>query len=155
MSTAIDLIKKALYLSGCSSEINPATPELIQICFEDLVVFIDEIDSIGITLGLSLPTSLTDDINEPPDTTKMFESNIAVRTAPYFQKDAPSATKKLAKRQYRQLLTLYAPHPLPEWPDTLPVGAGNTRGTRPRAFYPTSESLTTTNGTPLVGGSGS
>lgn len=135
MSTAIDLIKKALYLSGCSSEINPASPELTQICFEDLTVFIEELDSIGITLGLTMPVLLTDDISEPADTTKMFESNIAVRTAPYFQKDAPPATKKLAKKQYRQLLINYAPFPLPNYPDTLPIGSGNIRGVKPRVFY--------------------
>ena len=151
MSTAINIIQRALFLNGCSSELKPATQELIQICFEDLINFIYELDSINIELGLTVPTSLTDDIGEPSDTTKMFQSVLSVRTAPFFQKEAPRATKKLAKRQWSQLLTIYAPHPLPEWPDVLPVGAGNERGTRPRVYMPTPDALTDGDNNPLAG----
>lgn len=155
MSTAATLIKKALFLNGASSPINPATPELIQMTFDALVDMLVEWAALNINLGITIPTNPADEINNPPDTNQVIQYQLAVLSAPIFRLDAPITVKGKAASLYTALLTTYAPHPLPEWTDTLPVGSGNSRGTKPRVYFPTPEGLTDSAGVPLVGGSGS
>jgi len=155
MTTAVELIRPALYLSGASSPINPAIPELENIALDVLRNMLYEWESLNINLGVTVPTELTTELNNPPDTNEVIKHRLAVRIAAYFQLSAPMNVKAEATRLYDNLLTVYAPHPLPEWPDTLPRGSGNTRGTKPQVFFPPSEGLTDDNGVPLIGGSGS
>ena len=155
MSTAIDLITPALYLNGASSPINPASPELKNETFNVLVNMLIEWSSLNINLGVTIPTNPTDELNNPPDTNEVIKYQLAVRSAPYFQLTAPMSVMGEAAKLYSNLLTVYAPHSLPEWTDTLPVGAGNTRGSKPRVYFPTPEGLTDDQGNPLVGGAGS
>jgi hypothetical protein len=155
MSTAISRITRALYLNGAASPINPASQELKTIAFEDLQSMLINWAALNISLGITLPTNPTDELDNPPDTDLVIAYQLAVLSAPTFQLDAPYPVKAKAATLYTELLTTYAPHPLPEWPDTLPVGSGNMRGTKPRVFMPTPEALTDTAGVPLVGGSGS
>ena len=155
MSTAIYQITRALNLNGAASPINPASPELNQYAFEALVDMLIEWASLDIDLGITIPTNKTDELNNPTDTNQVIQYQLAILSAPLFQLDPPSRILGKAAQLYTNLLTTYAPHPLPEWTDTLPMGAGNTRGTKPRVFFPTPEGLTNSAGTPLVGGSGS
>lgn len=155
MATAISLVRKALFLNGCSSEINPASPELIELAFEALIDMLVEWASLNINLGITLPENQTDELDNPPDTNQVIQHQLAVLSAPIFQKEASLTVRNKAATLFTYLLTTYSPHPLPEFPDTLPVGSGNMRGTKPRTFFPTPEALTDTAGVPLVGGSGS
>ncbi len=155
MATAISLVTRALFLNGASSQINPASPELIQLAFQDLIDMLVEWAALNINLGVTIPENPADEINNPPDTNQVIRYQLAVYSAPTFQVQAPIEVKGLAARLYTNLLTTYAPHPLPEWTDTLPIGSGNTRGTKPRVFFPTPEGLTDSAGVPLIGGTGS
>lgn len=155
MATAISRVTRALFLNGASSPINPASPELIQIAFEDLVSMLINWAALNINIGVTIPENQTDELNNPPDTDLVIAYQLAVLSAPDFQLEAPRAVKSKALMLYNGLLTTYAPHPLPEWPDTLPVGQGNMRGTKPRVYMPTTEGLTDSAGVPLVGGNGS
>lgn len=155
MSTAISRITRALYLNGASSPINPASSELKQFAFEDLTSMLIDWAALNINLGVTIPTNQADELNNPPDTDLVIAYQLAVLSAPTFQIECPLSVKAKAAELYTNLLTTYAPHPLPEWTDTLPVGAGNSRGTKPRVFFPTPEGLTDSAGVPLVGGSGS
>jgi hypothetical protein len=155
VTTAIDLITPALYLNGASSPINPASQELKNLTFTALVDMLVEWAALNINLGIAIPTNPADELNNPPDTNQVIQYQLAILSAPLFQLDAPYSVKSKGAVLYTNLLTTYAPHPLPEWPDTLPVGSGNMRGSKARVFFPTSEALTDSSGVPLVGGSGS
>lgn len=155
MSTAISRITRALYLNGAASPINPASQELIQITFEDLISMLVGWAALNIDLGITIPTNPSDELNNPPDTDLVIAYQLSVLSAPTFRIDAPMPVKTKAAILWTELLTTYAPHPLPEWTDTLPVGAGNMRGSNPRVYFPTPEGLTDSAGVPLIGGSGS
>lgn len=155
MATAAYQITRALYLNGAAAPINPASPELKQIAFETLIDMLVEWAALDINLGITIPVNQTDELVNPPDTNQVIQYQLAIRTAPFFKLTAPMSVMGEAARLYDALLTTYAPHPLPEWPDTLPVGQGNMRGTKSRVFMPTSSGLTDSSGIPLVGGSGS
>lgn len=155
MSTAISRVQRALFLNGASSPINPASSELIQLAFEDLVSMLINWASLNINIGVTIPENQADELNNPPDTDLVIAYQLAVLSAPTFQLEASRATRSKALMLYNGLLTTYAPHPLPEWPDTLPVGEGNMRGTKPRVFFPVTEGLTDIAGVPLLGGNGS
>ena len=155
MATAISLVTRALFLNGASSPINPATPELVQLAFQDLVDMLVEWAALNINLGVTIPENPADEINNPPDTNQVIRYQLAVYSAPTFKIQAPMDVKTQSDILFTRLLTTYSPHPLPEWTDTLPIGSGNTRGTKPRVFFPTPEGLTDTAGVPLIGGPGS
>ncbi|MEE8289711.1 MAG: packaged DNA stabilization gp4 family protein [Nitrosomonadaceae bacterium] len=155
MSTAISRITRALFLNGAASPINPASQELKELTFEDLVSMLISWAALNINLGITIPTNPTDELDNPPDTDLVIAYQLAVLSAPTFKIDAPYPVKVQAKQLYNNLLTTYAPHPLPEWTDTLPTGSGNMRGTKPRVYFPTPEGLTDSAGVPLVGGNGS
>lgn len=137
MATAIDLVNKALYLSGASSQVNPATPELKNMAFDALVDMLNEWEALGIVVtGLTIPTNLTDELANPTDTNQVIQYQLAVLSSPLFQIDAPFHVKSKAASLYTDFLTKYMPYPAPEWPNTLTVGAGNERGPHSRVFYP-------------------
>lgn len=155
MATAINLITKALYLNGCSSEINPASPELTWLTFEALVDMLVDWDAQNIALGATIPTSLTDELSNPPDTNQCIQYNLAEISAPLFQKVAPAVVTDRASKLFSDMMTNYSVTPVACLPETLPRGSGNAQADDGRRFYGYSDCLTDVNGIPLLGGAGS
>lgn len=156
MSTAISLIKKALFLNGASSEINVASPELIQLTFEALVDMLTEWASLNIVTGITLPANQADDLLNPPDTNQVIQHELAILSAPLFQLTAPATVIAKSSQLYNELMTNYSIVPTSCFPETLPIGSGNQQNVNGARFYiPDQDCLTDVNGIPLLGGAGS
>ncbi len=141
---ASSAITRALFFNGASSNIQPAAPELINETFTELKNMLNEWVELDLELNITVPTKTTDEIGNPAWSNSAIELVLSVRSAPIFNKQAPSDTKKDAATQWTQLLTRALPFPLPELPDTLPIGTGNQRGTKSRVYYPEASDETQT-----------
>jgi hypothetical protein len=156
MSTAATLIKKALFLNGASSPINPASPELIQLTFEALIDMLVDWDALNINLGVTIPTNQTDEINNPPDTNQVIQYNLSVISAPLFRLEAPMNVQARALSLYDDMQITYSVNPVSYLPTTLPIGTGNQQNVNgARYYWNQPDELTDNNGIPLLGGSGS
>jgi len=135
-------MKPAFYAIGASSDINPATPEMLEVAFKRFINMMQkfEVDGMKEVLGTDFtnnpPTSPSDEINNSVGSDLALECVFAMWVAPLFRIE-PTATVKGAADSAMQTLRTIAFAPVaPEWPETLPVGAGNNRGPWSRVFFP-------------------
>lgn len=137
-------VTRALFFNGASSVVQPAQPEQLNETFTELQNMLAEWVELRIELNITVPTKTTDEIGNPGWSNSAIELILSVRSAPIFNKEAPRLTKVRAASQWTQLLTRALPFPLPEFPDTLPIGTGNQRGTKSRTYYPEASDETQT-----------
>jgi hypothetical protein len=151
MSTAQTLIDKCLFAMGASSPMKPAQPEMYQQCLDGLGSLLTKWSNLNISLGVTIPTSLTDELNNPVGTDEAIYLTLAKQMAPTFQKVLGRELLSQQKSEFSDLMTVYSPSPLPQYPSTLPVGQGNRLSGRDRAFYPASDSVVIdSNGVPIL-----
>ncbi len=156
MSTAADMITKALFLNGASSPINPASTELKQYTFEALVDMLIEWDALNINLGVTIPTNQSDELNNPPDTNQVIQFKLSVISAPLFKLMASADVRDRATELFDDLQINYSIVPDLSFPETLPIGTGNQQNVNGRRYYSIDDDvLTDDNGIPLFGGTGS
>lgn len=149
MSTARDLITKSLFLGGAASPVNPASPELIQYSFEALIDMLVEWEAVGIFTGSTIPTVITDELNNPADTNQVIQHQLCVITMPLFRIEAPSAVQVRARELMNKLRINYAVRPVSSLPCTLPVGSGNEESSGLKFYGETDAKLINKNGLPL------
>ncbi len=137
MTTANVIVEQAMYLNGSTSPIKPAHPLVINQVFGVLVKILNEYASKNIDItGLVIPTLIGDDLEEPDDSTEMLIYNLAVRSAPYLQKQVSMDVKGLAKAKWQDVYNLYGPDPQELRKNSLPVGSGNKTYIQSPVFYP-------------------
>jgi hypothetical protein len=115
---------------GLASYAYDLTPEQFNSALVKLDAMMATWNGYGIRLGYPLPSSPgnsteSDATGVPDSANEAIYTNLAVRIAPGYGKVISPDTKATAKNSYN-LLLLRANAPLEmQYPDTLPVGAGN------------------------------
>lgn len=151
MSTAQVLIDKCLFAMGASSPMKPAQPEMYQQCLDGLASMLSKWSNLNISLGVTIPTALPDELNNPDGTDEAIYLTLAKQMAPMFQKVLGRELLSAQKEAFNDLMTIYSPSPLPQYPSTLPVGQGNRVSGRDWAYYPLSDSIIVdSNGVPIL-----
>lgn len=147
MATGIDIINDAMFSIGASSELNPATPILINASFRRLTQWLTQMTAKGILLGLDengeptsiplpLPTSPAGQLGNAPATDLSLGAGLAPWIAPIFRLPVDGPTKSAATQAMSYLYAISAMAELPQWPATLPIGGGNKRGPNGRTYFP-------------------
>jgi hypothetical protein len=147
MATGIDVINDAMFAIGASSDINPATPALINASFRRLTQWIEQMTAKGIFLGLDengdpapitlpLPSIPAEELGNAPATDLSLGAGLAPWIAPLFRLPLDQPTRVAAKQAMDYLYTISAMADLPQWPSTLPIGGGNKRGPNGRTYMP-------------------
>lgn len=95
----------------------------------------------GLRLGYPIPSSpenskLSDETNLPDSAWEATITNLAVRIAPMFGKQAMPETKRAAKDTLNTLYSLSAMPEEMQYPGTLPLGAGNKGWRDYSVFFP-------------------
>lgn len=142
MATSNDIIRPALFSIGASSDINPATPEMLQAAFNRFVVMMQkfEVDGMQTVLGTDFtenpPTDIAAEINNSVGSDLALECVFAIWVAPIFQIIPSDTDKALARTAMSTIRTKAFTATAPEWPETLPIGGGNRRGPKGRVYFP-------------------
>jgi len=150
MTTARTRVESALQLLGASSPIKKAGAEVRNKTFDTLVNMLELWGSENIAVPWTLPTTLGDELNEPPQTRLAIDYNLAVTVAPYIQKVATLEVKTTAKSKLATLRTQYSPKPRKKYPSTLPFGTGNRTRPLSPTFYPEEDSVATEQGVEIT-----
>ena len=128
--TKRDLVIQAFEEIGYASYIYDAMPEQLDSVLRTLDAMMGAWNAIGIRVGYPISSSPSDsDIDQITDVTdsaiEAIYTNLAIRIGPRFGKSIPQETRQIAKQGYDALLVkLSMPEPM-QFPNTLPVGAGN------------------------------
>ena len=142
MSTSIDLIRPSLYSLGVTSDSNPASPEILNVAFDTFIFWITWMKKNGIDIGVdydNLPTAIGDELGNNPDTDFPLSRAFSVWVAPIFQVEVPRATQTVADAAMVSLYGEAMRPQVPDYPDTLPIGAGNMRAPKSRIFFSESD----------------
>ena len=146
MSTGIVIIERALQQIGANSVVAPAEPERIIFVMESLNSMLELWLSDNIEIGFTPLQIPSDELDEPIDATNAIIDNLAVTIAPALDNGKTIVSATLINnansgfnriRKHYQRLTI----PGKVVSSTLPVGAGNQRGFRQRAFFPKGSTL--------------
>lgn len=132
----------SLYSIGVTSDVNPASPEILNVAFNTFIFWITWMKKNGIDIGVdydNLPTDMGSELGNNPDSDFPLSTAFAVWVAPIFQVPVPAATKTVADAAMNSLYAEAMRPQFPEYPDTLPIGAGNMRGPKARIFFTESD----------------
>lgn len=142
MSTSIDLMTPSLYSIGVTSDVNPASAEILNVAFSTFIFWITWMKKNGIDIGVdydNLPTDMGDELGNDADTDFPLSRGFAVWVAPIFQVAVPAATQTVADAAMASLYAEAMRPQFPEYPDTLPIGSGNMRAPKSRVFFDESD----------------
>ena len=143
--TKRQLIVGALEEIGIASYEFDISPEQFESALRRMDSMMAEWNVQGIRVGYPLSTiaesSIAQDSGVPDSATEAIITNLAMRIAPSYGKEAPRATKVTAKKAYSTLqMRALAQNPQnKQYPATLPTGAGNRRfgNNNSQNFFPT------------------
>lgn len=140
MSTGTAIIERALEAIGAHSAVSPASPASIVLGKEKLNSMLELWLTLGIIIGFTPLDVSGDELNEPNDTTNGIIDNLAIELAPNFDNGKVVVSVELrrnAVRNFNHIKNLYQNVTVPSKvvSSTLPVGAGNTRGSNGRVFF--------------------
>lgn len=139
MATAGDLITLALQEIGATSIIKPAAPETEQLALTLLNQMFNAWIKKDIILGdaFVLPTKLSDEMNNDPDTDEPIYLGLMMRVAGPLRKDKEITLVKSAKAgaAYQDLLAAHVKRPEMPYPNTLHRGAGRRRAPFSNDYY--------------------
>ena len=141
--TKRQIVDAAFEEMGMASYVFDIQPEEAQGALRRLDTMMAEWNVQGIRVGYPLSSisesSLDQDTGIPDSATEAMITNLAVRLSPSYGKGLARETKVSAKKAYDTLLMRalsLQPHNK-QYPETLPVGAGNRRyGYRNQNFMP-------------------
>ena len=130
MWTKKQLVQQALEEIGYAAYIYDLMPEQLESVLQSLDAMMATWQGRGIRIGYatsgSPSTSDIDAMSGVPDkANEAIYTNLAIRIAPRFGKTITPETKQAAKIGYDALLIIAAQPIEMQFPDTLPVGAGN------------------------------
>lgn len=139
MTTAASLINQALTDLGVENELSPSDPFLQEQSFNALIRMLNRWLSVGIDLGITLPTVPADDLGNPDDTEDAIATSLAIAVQKIAKRPASPALRKDQKTYYRQMKAVYVSTPVQDYPSSLPLGQGVNLGPRSRRFFPDPE----------------
>ena len=145
MATSSDIIKPALFSIGAASDINRATPEMLKAAFNLFVAMMQkfEVDGMKSALGTDFtenpPTDIATEINNSVGSDLALINVFAIWVAPIFQIIPSDTQKALATMAMNTIRSVAYTATAPEWPETLPIGAGNRKGPKGRVYFPVPE----------------
>ena len=105
MSTALVRVTNALFILGANSPIKKARPEIFNLTFDILVTMLKLWSSQGIATGLTIPSVIGDELDEPAQAALAIDFNLAVTVAPYLQKIASAEASAKASQTMQALRT--------------------------------------------------
>ena len=136
VATAADIIGGALEDLGIKNELSPSHPNLEGKFFDALIRMINRWSSIGIDIGITLPTVPADELGNPDSTEDALRTSLAIDTA-RIAKVVPAGTlRKDQKLFYRALKSAFGLWPEQSFPSSMPLGQGNRLGPRGKRFFP-------------------
>lgn len=129
MTQAVTLVKRALFTIGAHSEINPATPEMLQIGVDYLADLLHDWDYEGIELGTLTPANQNTDIGEPRIASRDHSRARGTHGTGCTGRTRRSRQGR-AQQAYRDLVVKFEKVYLPdrEPSEATASGAGNRRG---------------------------
>ena len=117
MATANEIVQLSLKYLGVQNQLTPADPRVVDDTFDELVDMLNRWASVGIDLGITIPTNISDAL-------------------PIAKVDVSPRLLAKYKRAYRSLKAAYGKRPQQMFPSSLPMGAGVNLGPRSRRFFP-------------------
>jgi hypothetical protein len=138
MSIGTQIIEDALKVGGVLSVAVPSSPEQITDGLTRLNSLLNLWLSYGIKFNFNPITQPGEDLDEPIDVTSALVDNLWIMMAPYYSKPVTPDQKSNARRGLADVKTLYQEVSIPDKvvSSTLPTGAGQSKGTDPRVFFP-------------------
>jgi hypothetical protein len=139
MTTAADIVSQALVSLGVENELSASDEFLEAQAFKALIRMINRWTSVGIILGITIPTVPADELGNPDDTEDALATSLAIAVQKIVKRPASAALRKDQKTYYRQMKAVYVPTPVQDYPSSLPLGQGVNTGPRSRQFFPNPE----------------
>ncbi len=141
MTTAADIVSQALTDLGVQNELSTPDEFLEAEAFKALIRMINRWSSVGIDLGITIPTKPADDLGNPDNTEDALATSLAIAVQKIAKRPASPALRKDQKTYYRQMKAVYVPTPVQEYPSSLPLGQGVNTGPRSRRFFPGTQAI--------------
>lgn len=126
MTTALTVIQKALSKIGVRSREVDLTTDEISDAIDELNDMMYEWDADGLNLGYTTVTASTDTVTTPDWSMGCIKNNLAIRLAPDFGGEVTQALIHLADMGYETIVNRNVSLDNVDFPDTLPIGSGNT-----------------------------
>ncbi len=123
--TALDIIERSLSKIGVKRSGVSLTDDEISDSISELNDMMTELDASGTKLGYTIISSSSDEITTPDWTWGAMRSNLAIRLAPEFDAVITQALAVQASDGYNAILKRTVTIDRVQFPDTLPIGAGN------------------------------
>ena len=136
MTTAASVINQALVDLGVENQLSPPDPFLQEQAFDALIRMINRWTSVGIDLGITIPTTPADELGNPDDTEDALGTSLAIAVQKIAKRSASAALRKDQKIYYRQMKAVHVSTPVQEYPSSLPFGQGVNTGPRSKRFFP-------------------
>ena len=112
MSTAAYIVERALFKLRAHSPINPAPPETLDSCHDELISMLEAWERQEIDTGVLIPEpgKTETELAEPPDVTDAVVANLALKVAPLVGKEPDQrlfveaqTTKHEIEKDYRYI----------------------------------------------------
>jgi hypothetical protein len=139
MTTAANLISQALIDLGVENELSVPDEFLQSQAFKALIRMINRWTSVGIDLGITIPTVPADDLGNPDDTEDAIATSLAIAVQKIAKRSASASLRKDQKIYYRQMKAVYVPTPVQQYPSSMPFGQGVNIGPRTKRYFPEPE----------------
>ncbi len=150
MTTAATIIDRSLKALGATSILNPAAPELVNDAFDYLVELLARWSAQNTDFGVTVPDNLADDLEEPSFVTQAIIFTLGSEIAPMSRRTPNSHFLHIVDKTYKAMLVRIQPKPRQQYPNTLPLGAGNKTGPKSRTFYREPETVDNETGLPIT-----
>jgi hypothetical protein len=140
MSTGTEIIHEALQEIGAHSDVAPASSASVTLGMKKLNSMLESWLSQGINVGFTPLSVPGDDLDESPSSRGGIVYQLALRLAGPFDNGKNIVSQDLrrnARIEFQVIKNLYKRVTVPEKvvSSTLPVGAGNSKGTNRRVFF--------------------
>ena len=150
MTVVNTIIDQAAFRIGAHSTVRPLNPNSRAEMFTQLLNMINQWEGVSTILPVTIPTDLTDDLEEPTWSTQAVITNLAVMSAGPLQLTASPQLLRENTQNQTDLLLNANPRPQQGYPDNLPLGKGNNTGPRGRRYWPPVQTIDTESGNPIT-----